>query len=214
MGAVGALRNVKNAISVARHVLEHTQHSMLVGDQATAFAVSMGFKEESLQTEQSKEMWQKWKENGCQPNFWMNVEPDPTRNCGPYKPVSGAIKLKKINDVVKNNMFSDKNHDTIGMVAIDSVGRIAAGTSTNGAKYKIPGFFAVEEMRRGSSPSTAGELAIRRIIGHYPNFVGAIVVLRIDGEYGAACHGLPTFKYSVCNNLLGEVTVQSVNCIE
>lgn len=32
------------------------------------------------------------------------------------------------------------NHDTIGMVAIDSNGDIAAGTSTNGAKHKIPGY--------------------------------------------------------------------------
>jgi len=32
-----------------------------------------------------------------------------------------------------------KNHDTIGIVAIDNSGNIAAGTSTNGAKFKIPG---------------------------------------------------------------------------
>jgi isoaspartyl peptidase/L-asparaginase-like protein (Ntn-hydrolase superfamily) len=31
------------------------------------------------------------------------------------------------------------NHDTIGMVAIDSDGHIAAGTSTNGMTFKIPG---------------------------------------------------------------------------
>lgn len=32
------------------------------------------------------------------------------------------------------------NHDTIGMVAIDKNGDIGAGTSTNGAKFKIPGY--------------------------------------------------------------------------
>jgi len=32
-----------------------------------------------------------------------------------------------------------KNHDTIGIIAIDHAGNIAAGTSTNGAKFKIPG---------------------------------------------------------------------------
>jgi len=32
-----------------------------------------------------------------------------------------------------------KNHDTIGIIAIDHEGNIAAGTSTNGAKFKIPG---------------------------------------------------------------------------
>jgi N4-(beta-N-acetylglucosaminyl)-L-asparaginase len=31
------------------------------------------------------------------------------------------------------------NHDTIGVVALDTRGRLAAGVSTNGQKYKIPG---------------------------------------------------------------------------
>jgi len=31
------------------------------------------------------------------------------------------------------------NHDTIGMVALDSKGHIASGTTTNGARNKIPG---------------------------------------------------------------------------
>lgn len=70
VGGVGGLRNVKNAISVARKVLEHTKHSLLGGDLATDFALNMGFKKESLQTDESKEMWTQWKENKCQPNFW------------------------------------------------------------------------------------------------------------------------------------------------
>eukprot|EP00756_Hemistasia_phaeocysticola_P011027 Hpha_TRINITY_DN15078_c1_g1::TRINITY_DN15078_c1_g1_i2::g.123621::m.123621/K01444/AGA, aspG; N4-(beta-N-acetylglucosaminyl)-L-asparaginase len=49
IGAVVALRRVKNAVGVARLVLEHTSHSMLAGDQATEFAVkNFGVKEESL----------------------------------------------------------------------------------------------------------------------------------------------------------------------
>jgi N4-(beta-N-acetylglucosaminyl)-L-asparaginase len=71
IGAVAALRNIKDAISVARHVLENTKHTMLVGEQATAFAVQMGYKQESLSTEKSQHMWTNWKNNRCQPNFWM-----------------------------------------------------------------------------------------------------------------------------------------------
>lgn len=75
VGAVGALRRVKPAISVARHVLEHTKHSFLVGELATKFAVQMGFKEEPLTTYDSKKMWIKWRnEDFCQPNFWMVIE--------------------------------------------------------------------------------------------------------------------------------------------
>lgn len=40
---------------------------------------------------------------------------------------------------------NEDNHDTIGMIAIDIRGHIASGTSTNGAKNKIPG-------RVGDSP--------------------------------------------------------------
>uniref|UniRef100_A0A1Y1LW67 N(4)-(Beta-N-acetylglucosaminyl)-L-asparaginase n=1 Tax=Photinus pyralis TaxID=7054 RepID=A0A1Y1LW67_PHOPY len=70
MGAVAGLRRVKNVISVARRVLEHTSHSLLVGSLATKFAKQMGFKEESLSTNNSLSMWKQWMVNRCQPNFW------------------------------------------------------------------------------------------------------------------------------------------------
>lgn len=70
MGAVGALRRIKDAISVAKDVMKHTTHSLLVGDQATSFALEMGYQEESLATNQSHTIWKKWKENNCQPNYW------------------------------------------------------------------------------------------------------------------------------------------------
>ena len=56
---------------MARKVLDHTEHSMLAGDQATQFAIDMGFKEESLTTTESKEMWKEWRDNQCQPNYWV-----------------------------------------------------------------------------------------------------------------------------------------------
>lgn len=71
VGAVGALRNIKGAVSVARHVLEYTQHSFLVGSQATRFAIQMGFSKESLVTNKSKTIWKEWRHNLCQPNFWV-----------------------------------------------------------------------------------------------------------------------------------------------
>lgn len=70
VGAVGGLRNVKDAISVARKIMEHTRHSLLGGELAADFAVQMGFKKETLQTEKSRGMWENWKSSNCQPNFW------------------------------------------------------------------------------------------------------------------------------------------------
>ena len=71
VGAVGCLRRVKGAASVARAVLNHTRHTLLVGELATQFAVQMGFKEESLETEHSRQLYQQWQKKSCQPNFWM-----------------------------------------------------------------------------------------------------------------------------------------------
>ncbi|XP_055854732.1 putative N(4)-(beta-N-acetylglucosaminyl)-L-asparaginase GE19290 [Episyrphus balteatus] len=143
IGAVAALRHIKHAARVARHVLENTQHTLLVGDQATQFAQTMGFKKESLSTPASKEIWQKWWHDGCQPNFWINVNPDPKSSCGPYKPSPNYNPLSEIDK--EKFEFGSKNHDTIGMIVIDSSGHIYAGTSTNGANHKIPG-------RVGDSP--------------------------------------------------------------
>lgn len=70
IGAVGAMRDVKNAIGVARRVLENTEHTLLVGEGATQFAIMMGFQKESLSTKHSNDLWQQWKSNRCQPNFW------------------------------------------------------------------------------------------------------------------------------------------------
>ncbi|XP_028178994.1 N(4)-(Beta-N-acetylglucosaminyl)-L-asparaginase-like [Ostrinia furnacalis] len=246
VGAVGSLRGIKNAISVARHVLEHTKHSFLVGELATQFAVQMGFHKESLVTPESKAMWKKWfNEDHCQPNFWLNVKPDPRQSCGPYS----KLEDKNFEVDAKGHINVDRfNHDTIGMVAIDTNGDIAAGTSTNGAKFKIPGrigdspipgsgayaenavggaaatgdgdvmlrflpsFLAVEEMRHGSSPDVAARVAVERISGYYPDFMGAVVALSKDGKHGAACHGITSFPYVVYDKSQETYTVIKVDC--
>lgn len=69
--------------------MDHTSHTMLAGDLASRFAYKMGFKNESLTSKESTEIYQKWKKNDCQPNFWINVSPDPSKNCGPYTPNGG-----------------------------------------------------------------------------------------------------------------------------
>lgn len=83
VGSVGCLKDVKNAIGVARSVMEHTEETLLVGEDgeevgtgllwgwgqgsgcsggvvmwflplATRFAVSMGFQRESLSDNHSR----------------------------------------------------------------------------------------------------------------------------------------------------------------
>lgn len=144
VGAVGALRRIKDVISVARAVMEHTTHTLLVGEQATQFAKAMGFKEESLTTNRSTAIFNKWIENNCQPNYWTNVVPDPKTSCGPYTPSEKIINTKH-SVAIEGQNYNIDNHDTIGMITIDVNGNIAAGTSTNGATHKVPG-------RVGDSP--------------------------------------------------------------
>lgn len=157
VGAVADLRRVKGAIAVARSVMEHTKHTLLVGEQATRFAVSMGFAEESLTTPASAEMYQHWLKNNCQPNYWVNVTPDPTTSCGPYRPNVRSNNTKQSTAKEVNN-FNRFNHDTIGMIAIDSKGHISGGTSTNGARFKIPG-------RVGDSPIPGSGVYVDKFVG-------------------------------------------------
>lgn len=42
VGAVGALQSVKGAIQAARLVMDHTEHTLLVGSRASTFALSLG----------------------------------------------------------------------------------------------------------------------------------------------------------------------------
>jgi len=70
MGAVGHMKRIKSASKVARLVMENTKHTLLVGDEATQFAIELGFKETNLSTSDSLNLWKQWKSNNCQPNFW------------------------------------------------------------------------------------------------------------------------------------------------
>lgn len=146
VGAVAAMRYVKDGIRAARLVMQHTQHTLLVGEQASAFAISMGLPgPTNLSSSESVGKWSKWKENQCQPNFWKNVLP--VNSCGPYHPVESfeltevtCSKAKLMETIEsRSSLVGPHNHDTISMAVIDKMGHIAVGTSTNGATYKIPG---------------------------------------------------------------------------
>ncbi|KAL6903384.1 hypothetical protein ACP4OV_004197 [Aristida adscensionis] len=152
IGAVAAMRYVKDGIKAAKLVMDHSMHTLLVGEKATAFAISMGLPgPTNLSSPESIEKWINWRQNHCQPNFWKNVVP--AGSCGPYHPIN--LASVEADDSVEgsqegvwrcqglfrsDNKFVNRyNHDTISMAVIDKMGHIAVGTSTNGATFKIPG---------------------------------------------------------------------------
>ncbi|KAM0323480.1 hypothetical protein ACHAQA_008760 [Verticillium albo-atrum] len=137
-GAVAALRRVKNAIGVARAVLERTSHTLLAGDLATAFAAANGFPEENLGTPAMTARCDAWRAGNCQSNYRQNVLPDPKTSCGPYTPVTLDSSSPAYHGLIAPNA-KQSSHDTISLTAITAAGVMAAGTSTNGASFKVPG---------------------------------------------------------------------------
>src|SRR3954470_7224639 len=69
-GSVGGVRDIKNVAALARTVMEHTGHVMLVGQGATRFGELMGFPKENLLTEHSRKIWQLWKEYHSDLDCW------------------------------------------------------------------------------------------------------------------------------------------------
>lgn len=57
-GAVGAVRNVRNPIVMARIILEETDHSLIVGNMAEKFAEKFGLRVEITPTAERKQKWQ------------------------------------------------------------------------------------------------------------------------------------------------------------
>ena len=62
-GAVAAIQGIKTPSKIAKLVMDHTSHTMLVGDGALKFAETYGYQKENLLTEKSRLAWLVWKES-------------------------------------------------------------------------------------------------------------------------------------------------------
>jgi N4-(beta-N-acetylglucosaminyl)-L-asparaginase len=139
-GAVASIRNIKNPSKVAKLVMERTDHVLLVGEGALKFAKAHGFKEENLLTDESREIWLKWKENLSKEDDWLPPH---------------DIESKDIGEGLKAFI---RNYGTINCDAIDLKGNISGCTTTSGLAFKIPG-------RVGDSPILGAGLYVDNEIG-------------------------------------------------
>ncbi len=114
-GAVAGLHKVKNPITLARAVMEKSPHVMMIGDGAEKYARELGIK---LVPE--KYFWTKRRWDSLQ----RIIEREKAKKAG--KKV-GSIDLRE----QPANKFG-----TVGAVAVDKNGNLAAGTSTGGMTYK------------------------------------------------------------------------------
>jgi N4-(beta-N-acetylglucosaminyl)-L-asparaginase len=187
-GGVAALEGVRTPSLVAKAVMEQTDHHLLVGAGAQAFARSLGFViEDDLNTPRSRQLWLEWKRRI-----------DPLHYLDPEK--RGATGLAAGLQMVADGLI-DRDHfyGTINCNALSPRGELAGVTTTSGLAWKIPGrvgdspilgaglyvdgdvgaagstgrgeanlyglcsFLIVENMRRGMRPRDAGMEALRRI---------------------------------------------------
>jgi N4-(beta-N-acetylglucosaminyl)-L-asparaginase len=187
-GAVGALEGVRTPSLVAQSVMENTDHHLLVGKGAQAFARNMGFKiEDDLNTDHSRALWLEWKRR-TDPSHYLN-------------PAGRAEAGRRATlEMLAEGLLREEHlYGTINCDGVNSKGEICGVTTTSGLSWKIPGrlgdspilgaglyvdgavgaagstgrgeanlynlcsFLIVEEMRRGAHPKDAGMEALKRI---------------------------------------------------
>ncbi|NLH47962.1 MAG: isoaspartyl peptidase/L-asparaginase [Myxococcales bacterium] len=115
VGSVIGIHDVKNPIQVARKLMELSVHSVLEGDLATEFARSEGFESYDPRTMEKLELWLQLRKRFLRENR--------------------LDLIKSLRQQVK----TEETLGTVGCVAMDDNGFLAAGTSTGGLMVDLPG---------------------------------------------------------------------------
>jgi L-asparaginase / beta-aspartyl-peptidase len=155
VGAVADVQLIKNPISLARKVLE-SPHVLLVGEGAQQFAQEQGIvlcRLEDLMTERQYDNWKAATSATPAHNVGADLSSPPPI----YRP-------------------AEEKHGTVGAVALDTFGTLAAATSTGGIPNKYPG-------RVGDSPLIgcgfyADENAAISCTGHGEDFIRLLIAKR------------------------------------
>lgn len=143
-GSVASLRNIKTPSLVAKAVMEHTKHVLLVGEGALKFAKMHGFKEEDLLTEQARKAWVEWKERHSDNDNYI----DPSKS----QFITGDA-----HDALDDHDIPYTT-GTITCMCLNEKGDISGTTTTSGLSYKIPG-------RVGDSPIIGCGIYVENEVG-------------------------------------------------
>src|ERR1700743_1129681 len=178
-GSVAFLERIKHPISVARRVMEKTPHVMLVGVGAQQFAVSEGFPlEPQVLSDDAKKTYEQWlKKSEYKPV--INIEN--TKSSSPHS--QNSTDPGKKSDSAAHGPFAPArfddgswNHDTIGMVAMDSAGNLSGSCTTSGMAFKMRG-------RLGDSPIIGAGLFVDNEVGAATATGQGEDVIRICGTH-------------------------------
>ena len=186
-GAVAALEGVATAARVAQLVLEHSDHHLIAGAGARAFARQMGLPSDAdLNSPRSRTVWREWRRRVDEIG-------------GPSAATPSALRSIDLAMIAEGWIDANHFYGTINCTGVDRHGAICGVTTTSGLAWKIPGrvgdspvlgaglyvvggvgaagstgrgeanlyslgsFLVVEGMRRGLHPKDAGLAALRRI---------------------------------------------------
>src|SRR5664279_5175111 len=155
-GAIAGVRNIRNPIELAEEVMLHSGHVFLSGKGANDFAIKQGIKLEPDEYFYSEYRYDQWRE---------------IRD-------SDLYQLDHKNDKLVG-LMKDKKFGTVGAVACDGEGNVAAATSTGGMTNKRFG-------RIGDSPMIgAGTYANNKTCaisctGHGEIFIKAVAAYDVS----------------------------------
>ena len=122
-GAVADTQTTRHPISLARAVMEHSGHVMLVGKGADQFAREQGLEQQPASFFFTEERWQQLGEEMKEKGL-----PMPARPAGVPEQPGKPMAMLESKDAHK--------WGTVGVVALDKAGNVAAGTSTGGLTAK------------------------------------------------------------------------------
>lgn len=160
-GSVAFVENIKNPISLARKVMDMTPHVMLVGEGAVQFALANGFKKEPATLSPSaSQVYKEWLVSSEYAPV-INIEQSQSDTIIPP-----PMKLK-------NGEF---NHDTMGLVALDSAYNLSGACTTSGMGFKMRG-------RVGDSPIIGAGLYVDNEIGAATSSGQGEEVIRVCGTH-------------------------------
>lgn len=197
-GAVLAMQNIANPISVARKVMEDTPHVMLAGQGAEQFAYEKGYEKVNLLTEQSRLEWLEWKKTSEYKPI-INIENHDT---------IGMLAIDKNGDIAGGCTTSGMGYKMAGRVGDSPIigaglfvdNEVGGATATGVGEEvvrTVGSFLIVELMRQGKSPQEACEEGVKRIMAKNEgrnDFQIGFIAINKKGETGGYCVQ-PGFTY-------------------
>lgn len=121
-GSVAGLTTTRHPIAAARAVMEQSPHVMLIGPGADSFAASVGLEQVDPSFFFTERRWQ-----GLERELQRQNLPIPPRPAGAAPGAMADLPAPPLNE---------RKFGTVGAVALDQQGRLAAGTSTGGMTAK------------------------------------------------------------------------------